>query len=104
MPLLPVSLVVPTHNRAASLVRLLGSLENLKPGPQEIILVNDGSSDRTASVLESWEHKKDLIDQPERIAIHLPTPHGPATARNSESILSSNAIFCSTEIENGSTA
>ena len=97
MPLLPVSLVVPTHNRAASLVRLLGSLENLKPGPQEIILVNDGSSDRTASVLESWEHKKDLIDQPERIAIHLPTPHGPATARNSGISAASHQIIAFTD-------
>ena len=46
-----ISIVVPTHNRADSLVRLLNSFKKLKDFPTEIILINDGSEDQTEVIL-----------------------------------------------------
>jgi 4,4'-diaponeurosporenoate glycosyltransferase len=45
-----VSIVVPARNEAATLPILLGSLRALDPAPQEIIVVDDGSTDDTAGV------------------------------------------------------
>ncbi len=49
-----VSVVVPTHNRAHLLPRLLGSVLGQDIGDFEVLVVNDGSSDDTAEVLAGW--------------------------------------------------
>ena len=48
---LPISLVVPAFNEAATIVASLRSLLTLQYADYEIVVVNDGSTDRTLAVL-----------------------------------------------------
>jgi len=48
-----ISIVIPAFNEADNLAKVLGKLAALKLPPREIIVVDDGSSDRTAEVAES---------------------------------------------------
>jgi dolichol-phosphate mannosyltransferase len=51
-----VSLAIPVYNEEAVVPELLrrttGALDNLPGGPHEVVLVDDGSSDQTAALLE----------------------------------------------------
>lgn len=72
-----VSIVVPTHNRAASLTRLLRSLarQTYPDDRFEVVVVDDGSSDATAGLVRGLDtpYVLHLLGQPNR---------GPAAARN----------------------
>jgi GT2 family glycosyltransferase len=75
-----VSVVVPTHNRAARLERLLGALREQTAGPEEfeVIVVDDGSSDGTSEVIE-----RALADGALRVrSVPRTDSGGPAAARN----------------------
>lgn len=51
------SIIIPAHNEAACLPDLLSELQivlNRLPGESEILVVDDGSSDETPSLLEHW--------------------------------------------------
>lgn len=48
-----VSVVIPTHNRAALIVQAIRSVQNQSHPYLEIIVVDDGSSDNTQKVVES---------------------------------------------------
>jgi glycosyltransferase involved in cell wall biosynthesis len=72
-----VSVVVATHNRAEDLARMLDGLVAQERPPDEVIVVDDGSTDRTAAVLERAERGGPL---PLRV-IRRPVAAGPATAR-----------------------
>ncbi|MGZ8648691.1 MAG: glycosyltransferase family A protein [Solirubrobacteraceae bacterium] len=52
-PVSPVSVVVPTYNRARLLQSTLGSLLSQQPRPH-VIVVDDGSTDATPAVLERF--------------------------------------------------
>src|SRR5262245_27907876 len=68
-----VSVIIPTYNRARLLVRSLRSvLAAIVPG-DEVIVVDDGSTDETQQVLESYQH---------RIRYVLGSHNGVGTARN----------------------
>jgi 4,4'-diaponeurosporenoate glycosyltransferase len=45
-----VSVIIPARNEAHNLPHLLGSLNAQSPGPREVIVVDDGSTDGTAAV------------------------------------------------------
>ncbi len=45
-----VSVIIPARNEAASLPSLLRSISALKPAPGEVVVVDDGSEDATASL------------------------------------------------------
>lgn len=49
-----ISVVIPTYNRAHILPRALDSVLNQTLQPQEIIVVNDGSTDQTKNVLSNY--------------------------------------------------
>ncbi len=79
MPAPPLSIVVPTHNRAATLQRCIEALwaQRERPESCEVVIVDDGSSDETPEVVAALER-------------HAPIPltyvpqaaQGPAAARN----------------------
>lgn len=70
-----VSVVVPTHNRAHLLPRLLASMFAQDFGDFELVVVDDGSSDRTPQVLA--EHAR-----PELRVVRNDAPSGVSRARN----------------------
>lgn len=52
-----ISVVIPTYNCADFLPRALESVQNQRMDSIEVIVVNDGSTDHTASVLDSWQSR-----------------------------------------------
>lgn len=54
MAKLPVSIVIPTMNMSAHLDGLLRSLEQLSPMVDEILVVNDGSTDQTEAIVAKY--------------------------------------------------
>jgi glycosyltransferase involved in cell wall biosynthesis len=68
-----VSVVLPTHNRARSLPRAIESVLAQTHEPLELIVVDDGSTDETAEVLERFGKRITVIKQPHA---------GPYAARN----------------------
>ena len=71
-----VSVVIPAYNAASLLDRCLESVIRQTVPAQEIWVVNDGSTDETATVLTAWQARDSRIH-----AIHQ-TNQGLATARN----------------------
>jgi GT2 family glycosyltransferase len=77
---LPLSVVIPTYNRAPVLARCLAALraQSLDPGQDfEVVVVDDGSTDETPGVLEG---AAGLAGPPLRYARQA--NRGPAAARN----------------------
>ncbi len=74
-----ISIVVPTHNRVKKLVNLLKSFKNLKEQPNEIIVINDGSSNNTSRILNLWRRKRHEFVP---IVCENPFPIGPGASRN----------------------
>ena len=75
---LDLSVVVPLYNEEESLPHLLEQLlQALRPSDErfELVLVNDGSSDRTAEVLEQLSH-----EVPELVAVLLRKNYGQTAA------------------------
>ena len=75
---LDLSVVVPLYNEEESLPHLVQQLTDaLRPSAErfELVLVNDGSSDRTAEVLEQLSHKV-----PELVAVLLRKNYGQTAA------------------------
>lgn len=52
----PVTVIVPTYNRADSLTRALYSVVNQTVRPFQIIVVDDGSTDHTAALIKEQFH------------------------------------------------
>lgn len=70
-----ISVVIPTHNRAAMLRRALASIFTQRFNSFEVIVVNDGSRDETAALLLQ-------LASPLLHAVHHPAALGAAAARN----------------------
>lgn len=72
-----ISVVLATHNRAEELERALAGLVSQERKPDEVIVVDDGSTDATAAVLDRHEDDSRLPLRTIRRAVAA----GPATAR-----------------------
>ncbi len=89
-----VSVIIPTYNRISKLFRLLKSLDQLNPMPEEIIIVDDNSNDGTIKLLGKWKaikrgyHKK---------VISKAVNKGPADSRNLGIIKSRNRLVAFTD-------
>ena len=70
-----VSIVIPTHNRASLLRRALLCVQSQTLRDQEIVVVDDGSTDDTATMLASGF--------PDVKVVRHETSRGPSAARNS---------------------
>jgi glycosyltransferase involved in cell wall biosynthesis len=69
-----ITVIVPVYNRAATVRRALDSILSQSCPPEEIIVVDDCSTDGTRKILQSYENRI--------IPINLPENMGPAHARN----------------------
>ncbi|MBA3652809.1 MAG: glycosyltransferase family 2 protein [Actinobacteria bacterium] len=70
-----VSVIMPTYNRAATVIRAVESVLNQTFADIELIVVDDGSTDSTPALMEN-------ITDPRLRYIRLPTNGGVARARN----------------------
>ncbi len=76
--MLSVSVVVPVRNAARTLPPCLDAIERLDPRPQEIVLVDNGSTDCSLALLRAFQqehptHNVQVLEEPQR---------GAAAARN----------------------
>jgi len=55
---LDISLYIPVYNGESTIERVLKSALKLDPGPNEIIVVNDGSTDDTLKILNKYKNFK----------------------------------------------
>lgn len=72
-----VSIVIPTHNRAGLLARSVESVLAQTYGNVEIVIVDDGSSDRTAEVVRDFASRYGRIR-----GLRNPVARGGSAARN----------------------
>jgi len=91
---IPVSVVIPTYNRIFKLFRLLKSLDKLNPIPDEIIIVDDNSKDKTKELLISW---KKIKRNYEKEVILKSANKGPADSRNLGLLKSKNKLVAFTD-------
>jgi len=68
-----ISVIIPTYNRADGVVAALGSVLAQTQLPDEVIIVDDGSTDNTSERLAPYRERIHYVCQPNR---------GPASARN----------------------
>lgn len=68
-----ISVVIPAYNSAATIRGTLDSVLRQTVAPEEVLIVDDGSSDDTLSLLDSYK---------ERITVFAEGHEGPAGARN----------------------
>ena len=73
-----VAAVVVTFNRLEKLKTVLASLESQTRLPEQLIIVNNASTDDTASYLEDYAHKFKLADQVKLTIVTLDTNQGGA--------------------------
>ena len=62
--MLRVSVVIPAYNGAQFIGNALESVLSQSLPADEIIVVNDGSEDATAEVLQAYAHQIQIIEQP----------------------------------------
>ena len=68
-----VSVIIPVHNGQRFILEALASVREQTRPPDEIVVVDDGSSDATAELVGSWPEKVRYLRQQQQ---------GPAAARN----------------------
>lgn len=86
-----VSIVMPLLNEATVLDRTLNSLMILDPPPQEILLVDGGSTDTTVSIAR---HYAEAYDQVTNISVVTATKRGRASQMNQGAAVAIGDILC----------
>lgn len=84
----PVSIIIPCYNEEDHIEESLTQLLALEYPAYEIILVNDGSADRTAELLDHLEQQHQQVR-----VIHLAHNSGKANALNAGAMLANNEIL-----------
>ena len=64
------TIIMPIHNEADHLERVLRAYEHQVKKPNQLILVNDGSTDQTQEIIDAWSKTHHWID-----AVHLKKDH-----------------------------
>lgn len=86
-----ISIIIPTYQHASTLVRCLNSVLAQTRMPDEIIVVNDGSTDATKSVLRAYQDRVQIIHQ---------TNQGAPAARNNgfRHSIGTLVLFCDADL------
>ena len=82
-----VSVIVPTYNRARTLVEALDSVYAQTYRPVELIVIDDGSTDDTGMIVEAWFRERQGDNQFE-LRYHWQENSGAPAARNKGLVLS----------------
>lgn len=80
------SIIVPVYNAEATIGRTIRTLKELDYEEYEVVLINDGSTDRTQEIVQ------ELIEGDKRFELITTTNQGPGLARN-EGIRQSNGEY-----------
>ena len=92
--IIPVSIIIPTYNRVQKLFKLLKSIKSLTPLPNEVIVIDDNSTDGTKEILKKWKavsseyNKRILLKEKNK---------GPADSRNRGIEISKNELIAFTD-------
>lgn len=57
----PIGIVIPAYNREATLMRTLRSVESQTVRPAMVVLVDNGSTDDTLTLMEDWARGKSYV-------------------------------------------
>ena len=79
---LNVSLYIPVYNGESTIESVLKSVLKLNPYPDEIIVVNDGSSDGTKNILESYKNQINIVHNPSNLGLAYSRNVGISKAKN----------------------
>ena len=79
------SVVIPAYNRASSIGKIINAVIGQKSGDWELIIVDDGSTDETRKVVQSFEDK--------RIRYHYQENAGVCAARNKGAKLANGRLL-----------
>jgi glycosyltransferase involved in cell wall biosynthesis len=74
---LDITVVIPAYNTGKYIISTLESVKNQTISPDEVIIVNDGSSDNTQPLIEKW-----ITDNKLTWKLINKTNGGPSSARN----------------------
>ena len=88
----PVSILLPCHNEEAEAEETLRVLAAIDYPNFEIIAINDGSTDRTAEILDSL-----VPSIPQLRVVHLAKNQGKSTALNAGALLARSEILVGTD-------
>ena len=91
---LPVSIIIPTYNRVQKLFKLLKSIRNLTPLPNEVIIIDDNSTDGTKEILKKW---KRISSRYNKTILLKEKNKGPADSRNQGIEISKNELIAFTD-------
>ena len=81
---LNVSLYIPVYNGESTIESVLKSALKLSPAPSEIIVVNDGSSDGTKKILESYKNQINIVNNPSNMGLAYTRNVGISKAKNED--------------------
>ena len=92
--ILPVSIIIPTYNRVQKLFKLLKSIKMLTPLPNEVIIIDDNSTDGSKKILSKW---KGISSRYDKRIILKNNNKGPADSRNRGIKVSKNELIAFTD-------
>ena len=79
---LNVSLYIPVYNGESTIESVLKSVLKLSPAPNEIIVINDGSSDDTEKILEGYKNQIKIISNKSNMGLGYSRNIGISNSQN----------------------
>ena len=79
---LNVSLYIPVYNGESTIESVLKSVLKLSPAPNEIIVINDGSSDDTKKILEGYKNQIKIISNKSNMGLGYSRNIGISNSQN----------------------
>ena len=81
---LNVSLYIPIYNGESTIESVLKSVFKLSPGPDEIIIINDGSKDKTLSILEKYTDQIKIVNNERNMGLAYSRNKGISESKNED--------------------